>query len=163
MSKPTKKPGRVKAALLEWLGVPVGLADEAFWANFGANTAGQQVNERSVLQLSAVWACARIIAETISTLPLGLYEKTGEGRRGAAQHPLYTLIHSRPNADTTAAVFWESMIVAMLLRGNGCAEMKFIGSRFVALAFLVPGRLSIGKDSKGKRRFKYTEKDGTQR
>ncbi len=163
MSKPTKKPGRVKAALLEWLGVPVGLTDEAFWANFGANTAGQQVNERSVLQLSAVWACARIIAETISTLPLGLYERTADGRRGASQHPLYTLIHSRPNSGTTAAVFWESMIVAMLLRGNGCAEMKFIGSRFVALEFLVPGRLSIGKDSKGKRRFKYTEKDGTQR
>jgi HK97 family phage portal protein len=163
MTTQTKKPGRIKAAVLNWLGVPVGLTDDAFWSAFGATAAGQQVNERSILQLSAVWACARIIAETISTLPLGLFERVGEGRRSAAGHPIYTLIHSRPNADSTAAVFWEAMIVSMLLRGNGFAEKRVIGGRLVSLDFLSPGRLSVGKDSKGNRRYRYTERDGTQR
>lgn len=163
MSKPTKKPGRVKAAVLSWLGVPVGLTDEAFWSSFGTSAAGQQVNERSVLQLSAVWACARIIAETISTLPLGLYERTSDGRRGASQHPLYNLIHSRPNAETTAAVFWEAMIVSMLMRGNAFAERKYLGGRLVSLDFLAPGRLAITKDTKGNRIYRYTERDGKQR
>src|SRR5690606_25748289 len=122
MKNQQKKPGRVKAAVLNWLGVPVGLTDEAFWANLGSDVAGQQVNERTVMQLSAVWACVRLIAETISTLPLGLYERTADGRRSASDHPLYRLIHSNPNADSTAAVFWEAMIVSMLLRGNGFAE-----------------------------------------
>ena len=163
MKTQSKKPGRIKAAVLNWLGVPVGLTDDAFWSSFGTTAAGQQVNERSVLQLSAVWACARIIAETISTLPLGLFERVGEGRRSASTHPIYTLVRSRPNAGSSAAVFWEAMIVSMLLRGNAFAEKRMIGGRLVSLEFLAPGRLSIGKDSKGNRRYRYTEKDGTQR
>ena len=55
--KQTKKPGKIKAALLDWLGVPVGLSDVAFWQNFGTTAAGQTVNEKSMLQLSAVWYC----------------------------------------------------------------------------------------------------------
>lgn len=122
MKPKTKKPSRLKAAVLGWLGVPVGLTDEAFWSQFGTNVAGQAVNECSVLKLSAVWACARLIAETISTLPLGLYEKTPKGRIALTDHPLYSVIHSRPNPDSTAVVFWEAMIVSMLLRGNGFPE-----------------------------------------
>ena len=163
MSKQTKKPGRVKAAILGWLGVPVGLTDEAFWSAMGRSEAGQQVNESTVLQLSAVWACARIIAETIATLPLGIYERTSTGRRAADSHPLTFLLSRQPNSKTTAAVFWEAMIVAMLLRGNGMAEQVMLGGRRVALNFLFPGRLSITRDSKGKRRYRYTERDGTQR
>lgn len=163
MKTKAKKPGRVRAAVLGWLGVPISLTDDAFWANFGTTAAGQQVNEKSVMQLSAVWACARIIAETISTLPLGLYERTSTGRKPATDHPLYQLIHARPNAGTTSAVYWEAMIVAMLMRGNGIAEMKMIGRRLVALEFLVPGRLNVGRDSKGNRRYRYTDNDGTQR
>jgi len=163
MKTNSKKPGRIKAAILDWLGVPVGLTDDAFWSSVGTTAAGQTVNERSILQLSAVWACARIISETISTLPIGLFERVGDGRQSASGHPIYTLVHSRPNADSSAAVFWEAMIVSMLLRGNAFAEKRMIGSRIVSLEFLSPGRLSIAKDSKGNRRYRYTEKDGTQR
>ena len=163
MSKQPKKPGRIKAAFQKWLGVPVGLTDEAFWSAFGASEAGQQVNERSVLQLSTVWACARIIAETIATLPLGVYERTSKGRRLASEHSLHYLLHRQPNASTTAAVFWEAMIVSMLLRGNAFAERLMIGQRLVALQFLSPGRLSITRGLNGKRRYLYTDRDGKQR
>ncbi|MDT4838482.1 phage portal protein, HK97 family [compost metagenome] len=163
MKNTPKKPGRLKAALLNWLGVPVGLTDEAFWNSFGTSVAGQAVNECSVLKLSAVWACARLIAETISTLPLGLYQKTSDGRLSLSTHPLYEIIHSRPNADSTAVVFWEAMIVSMLLRGNGFAEKLFIGPRLVALNFLVPSRLSITRGLNGKRIYRYAERNGSQR
>lgn len=163
MKNSQKKPGKLKAALLNWLGVPIGLTDEAFWASFATNVAGQTVCEGSVLKLSAVWACARIIAETISTLPLGLYQKTAEGRVALVNDPLYDIIHSSPNADSTAVVFWEAMIVAMLLRGNGCAEKRRIGQRLVALEFLVPSRLTVTCGSNNQRIFRYTERNGTQR
>lgn len=161
--KTKTKPGRIKAALLDWLGVPIGLTDAAFWQQFGVSAAGQQVNEKTVLKLSAVWSCTRLIAETISTLPLGLYQRTSNGRVSANGHPLYSIIHSRPNADTTAAVFWEAMIASMLLRGNGFAEKRYIGGRLVSLEFLVPSRLAISRDANGRRRFRYTGQDGKQR
>jgi len=163
MKNQQKKPGRIKAAFQSWLGVPVGLTEEAFWTYFGKTEAGQQVNERTVMQLSTVWACVRLIAETISTLPLGLYERTSSGRVEARNHPLYPLIHSYPNDESTASVFWESMIVSMLLRDGGFAERKFIGSREVALVFLDRRRLSITRDSRGNREYRFTERNGTQR
>ncbi|HEJ4173245.1 TPA: phage portal protein [Pseudomonas aeruginosa] len=163
MKPKTKKPSRLKAAVLGWLGVPVGLTDETFWNQFGTNVAGQQVNECSILKLSAVWSCTRLIAETISTLPLGLYEKTSTGRNPLPNHPLYDIIHSRPNADSTASVFWEGMVVSMLLRGNGFAEKKFLGGRLVALVFLPPSRLAITRGSAGNRIYRFTERNGKQR
>ena len=153
-----KKPGKIKAALLDWLGIPISLTDSAFWAQATATSAaGQDVNNNTILQLSAVWACARLISETISTLPLSLYEKTAKGRVAATNIPVYTLIHSRPNPDTVASVFWESMVAAMLLRGNGFGEKKTIGNTLVGLVFLDPNRLSIQSDINGKLRYYYNE------
>jgi len=161
--KSKAKPGRIKAALLNWLGVPADLTTAEFWAQFGVRAAGQQVNEQSVLRLSTVWACARLISETISTLPLGLYQRTSNGRVSATGHSLYNLIHARPNADSTAAVFWEAMIASMLLRGNGFAEKKYLGNRLVSLEFLVPHRLYVSRDASGRRRYRYTDLAGKQR
>jgi len=158
----SKKPGRVKAALLEWLGVPIALTDTAFWSQFGTSAAGQAVNQKSILQLSTVWACARIIAETISTLPLKLYEKRSDSRIMAGQHPLYDILHAQPNRNTTASVYWEAKIVAMLLNGNGLSEKKYVGNRLVALDFLIPARLTINRGLNGKLQYFYTE-NGKQR
>lgn len=160
--KSLKKPGRVKAALLDWLGVPIDLMNEDFWKYFGnQNVAGQVVNEKTILQLSAVWSCVRLIAETISTLPLQVYERTADGRKTASTHPLYSIIHTQPNADSTATVFWEAMIVAMLMGGNAVAQPKYIGPKLVALNFLNPCRLSCSRIN-GKRVWRYTKQDGTQ-
>lgn len=162
--KQLKKPGRVKAALLEWLGVPIDLMNVEFWEQFGNNrVAGQTITQGTVMQLSTVWACVRLIAETISTLPLQLYERLPNGERQLAnKHPLYSILHGQPNIDSTSAVFWEAMIVAMLMGGNGLAEMKFVGPRLVALNFLNPKKLTIDK-YQGKRRYRYTGDDGVQR
>lgn len=160
--KSSKKPGRLKAAILDWLGVPIALTTEEFWKEFSVNAAGQTVNERTIMQLSAVWSCTRLISETISTLPLKLYEKRSDGRVVARQHPLYELLHSQPNRDATSSVFWEAMIAAMLLRGNAMAEKKYLGNRLVALEFLIPSKLSRRRGADGKYRYWYTE-NGKQR
>ena len=161
MSKQLKT-GKIRAALLDWLGIPVSLTNEQFWASFSLTAAGQTVNDATILKLSAVWACARIIAETISTLPLHVYEKTPDGRRQADETNVYSLL-KMPNATTTSAVFWEAMLAAMLLRGNGLAEKKYIGGRITSLEFLSPNKLCITRDSQGNRIYTYTEKDSTQR
>lgn len=158
-----KKPGKIKATVLEWLGVPIDLFNVDFWQHFGNQmVAGQVVNQKTVMQLSAVWACVRLIAETISTLPLQVYERKSDGRVPANDHMVYGIIHSQPNADSTATIFWEAMVVSMLMHGNGMAEMKYIGRRLVALYFLDPCRLTIDK-YQGKRRYRYTDGDGKQR
>ncbi len=162
--KTIKKPRGIKAAIADWLGIPISLTNGEFFSEFygQSSASGQKVNEKTMLQLSAVWACVRLISGTMSTLPLNLYERTSNGRAIASTHALQSIIHSNPNVDSTASVYWESVIAAMLMRGNGISEKLIVGGRLVGLKFLVPCRLSITKNSNGTRKFVYTE-NGKQR
>lgn len=164
MKKKAHKVGRVRAAVLGWLGRPFGLTDVEAWARLGASSAaGVNVNDQNVLQLSAVWACVRLISETIGTLPLGMHERTSSGKRPAPQHPLHFILGTQPNPDTVSSVHWESIVAAMLLRGNARCEKLMVGDRVVGLQFLYPGRLAISRRGDGTKEYRYTEEDGRQR
>lgn len=63
---------------------------------FGTSASGKAVNPSSAIQVSAVYACVRVIAETIASLPFHVYETTENGSRKAPEHPLYRLIHDEP-------------------------------------------------------------------
>jgi HK97 family phage portal protein len=127
------------------------------------SNAGVEVTPKAVLQLDAAWACVRLISETIATLPLSMYERTANGKRFASQHPLQFVIHDQPNADSTASVFWEAMVAAMLLRGAGRAEKLYVGPQLVGLAFLDPDKLVCGRDAAGHKRFRYPRANGEMR
>lgn len=164
MKNKARKVGRVRAAVLGWLGAPFGLTDVDAWARLGVNSAsGVPVNDQNILKLSAVWACVRLISETIGTLPLGMHERTREGRRPAPQHPLDFILGAQPNTDTISSVHWEAVVAAMLLRGNAWCEKLMIGERVVGLQFLYPGRLSISRKNNGETEYRYTDEDGRQR
>lgn len=57
--------------------------------SFGSSMSGKSVTPSSAIQVSAVYACVRVIAETIASLPLHIYEATDAGSRKANEHPLY--------------------------------------------------------------------------
>lgn len=160
-----KKIGRIAASVRQWLGIPIDLTNDEAWVSLGGSRgpAGVTVTPHSAMQVSAVWACVRLISETIATLPLGVFERGPNGKRAAPQHPLHFIIHDQPNAGTTASVFWEAFVASMLLRGAGRAEKLMIGNRLVGLAFLNPDRLTCSRDANGQKEWRYTEKDGSQR
>lgn len=57
---------------------------------FGGSTAGKPVNERSAMQMTAVYACVRILSEAIAGLPVHLYKYTNNGgKEKAVKHSLY--------------------------------------------------------------------------
>lgn len=157
--------GRIRAAIRSWLGVPFDLTNGEAWAHVGGHDspAGVTVTPDSMLSLSTVWGCVRLISETIATLPLSLYERTSAGKSVATQHPLQMIIHDQPNPDTTASVHWEATVAAMLLRGKAHAEKLMIGNRLVGLQFLDPNRLNISRGSNGVKIYRYTEITGIQR
>lgn len=139
-----KQPGRVKSALLNWLGVPISLTDGAFWAAWTSanNFSGKNVTVNSALQLSAAWACVRLISETLSTLPMNLYRDTGGAKVIAKDHQLYSLLHTQPNADMTAVVFWQAYVASMLLWGAAYVEKRMSGGAITSFEFLLPNLVS---------------------
>lgn len=154
-----KQVGPVRSAIVRWLGLTDGSSWPDSFGGVGSNS-GEMVNERSVLQLSAAWACVRLISETISTLPLTMYTSDDSGKRAVTDHPLHYLIHDMPNDKTIAAVYWESVVSSMLLRGVAYSEKMMVGSRLVGLRFLPRGRLTLPTSGNGY--YLYTENDGTQ-
>ena len=85
---------------------------------FGISGSGKSVTAQTAIQLSTVYACVRVISETVASLPLGVYEATDDGNRKAADHPLYRLLHDEPNAEMTSFVFREVMLAHLLLYGK---------------------------------------------
>lgn len=135
------QPLGVKASLQRWLGVPITLTHGEFWREFyGVGSfVGRKVSVDQALQLSTVWACVRLISETLATLPLGFFQRNRDGSRTpATEHPLYELLHNQPNADMTAVVFWEVVIASLLLWGNAYVEAIRAGGAVIALEFLMP-------------------------
>ncbi|MBI6941427.1 phage portal protein [Pseudomonas putida] len=155
-----KKPSRVKSALLDWLGVPVGLADGSFWQEwFGTSASGKHVSVDKALQLSTVWACVRLLSESVSTLPLRFYRRMPDGSREQAKdHPLYRLLCRVPNVEMTPQRFMLLVVASLCLRGNAFVEKKMIGQRVVALVPLLPQHMTVKRQDNGRLQYKYSEK-----
>tara|TARA_Y100001951_G_scaffold104083_1_gene114636 strand:+ start:2355 stop:3602 length:1248 start_codon:yes stop_codon:yes gene_type:complete len=162
----TKKPGKVRAAIIDWLGKPLGLStkDFAFWQDYyGKSSSGKNVTVDSSLQLSTVWACVRLLSETISTLPLKLYERQSDGSRVRAErHPLYNVLTRSPNAEMTQSRFIAFIVSSIALRGCAFIEKKRIGNKIVALEPLLPQNMVVDRKKNGQLEYRYTE-DGEKR
>lgn len=155
--------GRIAAAIDGWVRSFTTRDEELYVDRDMLSEAGVSVTPRAVLQVDAVWACVRLISETIATLPLSIYERTSSGKQVASTHPLHFVVHDQPNVDSTAAIFWEAMIVAMLLRGNAHAEKLYAGQRVIGLQFLDPGKLTVSPDANGNKVYTYKRSNGTPR
>jgi HK97 family phage portal protein len=159
-----RRPVGVKASLQSWLGVPISLQDGNFWRALSGTSSwtGRQVTVDQALQLATVWACVRLISETIATLPLPLYQRNANGSRTpATNHQLYELLHDQPNADMTAAVFWEIVVSSLLLWGNAYVRIIRNGIDGISgLDFLHPARMTLRRLASGELEYRYRDSSG---
>lgn len=115
------------------------------------------------LALSAVWACVRRLSETISTMPIQVFERTADGNRAVDyQHPLQFVLHDSPNADMTSIEFWQAMQCCVELWGNAYASKQQVGGELVGLNFLRPERMQVRKLTDGRIQYLYAGQSGRQ-
>ena len=125
---------------------------------FGESSSGKRVNERSAMQMTAVYSCVRILAEAVAGLPLHLYRyKEDGGKEKALDHPLYLLLHDEPNPEMSSFVFRETLMTHLLLWGNAYAQIIRNGrGEVMALYPLMPDRMAVDRDDKGQLYYEYT-------
>jgi HK97 family phage portal protein len=105
-------------------GVPAPSDD--YWYNpVGTSTsAGMRITPDAAKQIASVMACVRCISEDVGSLPLFIYRRLQNGgKERASGHPLYDLLHDRPNRWQTAMEFREMLQAHVELRGNGYAQI----------------------------------------
>lgn len=123
---------------------------------FGRTTSGKTVNERTALQTTAVYACVRILSETIASLPLHVYRYTEGGKAKDTEHVLYTLLHDEPNPDMTSFVFRETLMSHLLIWGNAYAQiLRDRSGQVIGLYPLLPDQMSVHRSEKGKLFYVY--------
>ncbi len=112
----------------------------------GTQTAsGAHVTADAALRVAAVYSCVSVISETIGSLPLNVYQRrSGGGKTQRRDHPLYRLLHARPNSWQTSFEFREMMQAHFELRGNAYAY-KNMDSRgnLLELLPLHPDRVEV--------------------
>lgn len=123
----------------------------------GGSTSGKNVNERSAMQMTAVYSCVRILSEAVAGLPLHLYRYGADGSKEKAEdNLLYFLLHDEPNPEMTSFVFRETLMTHLLLWGNGYAQIIRNGKgEVVALYPLMPNRMMVNRDDKGQLYYEY--------
>ena len=128
---------------------------------FGSSSAGKRVNERSAMQMTAVYSCVRILSEAIASLPLHVYKTSDEGsKEKAVEHPLYFLLHDEPNPEMTSFIFRETLMTHLLLYGNAYAQVIRNGKgEVIALYPLMPNRMNVDRDDKGQLYYEYMMTD----
>ena len=125
---------------------------------FGPSTSGKLVNEFTAMQTTAVYACVRILAETLAALPLQMYCYTATGKERVYNHPLYHLLHDEPNPEMTSFIFRETLMSHLLIWGNAYAQI--IRDRLGRVQGLYPLRLdkmTVCRDERGKIFYLYTK------
>jgi len=128
---------------------------------FGGTASGKTVNERTAMQTTAVYACVRILAETIASLPLNVYRSTDNGKEKAIDHQLYYLLHDEPNPEMTSFVFRETLMSHLLLWGNAYAQIIRDGrGKVLALYPLLPDRMMVDRTTEGQLYYEYRKDTG---
>lgn len=124
---------------------------------FGRAESGERVDEKSSLQIATVYACVRLLAETVAGLPLHLYRYTANGgKEMAIDHPLYKILYRQPNPEMTSFSFRECMMTHLLLWGNAYAQIVRDGkNEILGLYPLMPQNVEIDRDDSGQIYYIY--------
>lgn len=117
--------------------------------SMGVSSSGKIVNERASMQITAVYACVRILSESVAQLPFNLYKNVKGGKTKALNHPLYRVLHDEPNPEMTSFVFRETLMTHLLLWGNAYAQIiRNNRGEIVALYPLMPNKMEVTRDEK---------------
>jgi HK97 family phage portal protein len=115
------------------------------------------VDEKSAMQIATVYACVRLLAESVACLPLHLYQLDGEdGKLKAKNHPLYKILYRQANPEMTSFSFWEVMMTHLLLWGNAYAQIVRDGKNgILGLYPLLPENVEMDRENGGELYYIY--------
>lgn len=128
-----------------------------------ANDAASTVTFDTAMQLSAVWSCVKLLAETVSSLPLTIYKISADGTRKAADtHALSIMFAGKVNQYQTRIEFFETVILNLVMYGNAYCHIQRLGDRIVGLLPLNSPQMEVTLLADGSMVYTYQTDGGLQ-
>ena len=143
MAREPKRKG-LKAAIRSWLLGPVSSAGSILGMYANGIDAGVTVNTDTALRFTAVFAAIKLLAENIAGLPKSVMIRTKDGGYVPAEdHPVYTLLHDRPNGYMNVFTFWFVMLAWMLGKGNAISVQLYDKGKPIAMHPVYPDWVKV--------------------
>lgn len=112
------------------------------------SNSGVNVNESTALNSTAVFACIRLLSDTLASLPCPVYKRLNpRGKERATKYPLYKLIHTKANPIMPSFTWRETMMAHILTWGNCYSEIEYAENGWpIALWPLRPDKTKPERD-----------------
>jgi len=119
-----------------------------------AEPAAVSVTEDTALQVSAVWACVRLLSETVASLPFNI--KNVSDNSVAEDFYFQQFINRKPNRYQTKQEFFETMMLNLTLHGNAYAKIQRIGGKVTSLMPMMSAQVEVTLLNDGSVIYTYT-------
>ena len=118
---------------------------------YGPTSAAVSVTPDTAMRVATVFACVRVLAEGVASLPLHLYRRTQDGgKTRATDHPLYDLLHSAPSPELTSFDLREFLLASLCLSGNAyCRLYRDRAGRVREIVPIQPDRVAVDRSKRG--------------
>jgi len=127
----------------------------------GPSWSGQPVSIDTAQNHSVVWACERIISESMAFMPLNMMQATSAGKIFATHHPMYSALHNAPNEEMTSMGYRETATAHVVMGGNSYSQIMRRSGTGIAneLYPLLPSQVKVDRDSQ--KRLVYIVKESS--
>lgn len=134
---PIKNIGFQDKELLEWLGL-------------------EEENKRTIHEVT-YYTCLKMLSETLGKMPIKMYQRTENGLEKITNHPVYYLLHVRPNPFMTPTTFWTTVEFnrnhygnAYVLKEEEISLRKYGGEYKIKNLWIMPSNdVTVLIDNKG--------------
>jgi HK97 family phage portal protein len=136
---------------------------------FGIQTGSPPINQDeiadtvtfdSAMQLSAVWSCVKLLAETVASLPINVYKITENGRKVDKNNDLQLLFSGKVNRYQTKVEFFETVILNLVINGNAYCLIQRFGDKIVGLLPLMADQMRVTLMPDGSVTYEYYQDAG---
>ena len=103
---------------------------------------GASVSHQSALEVPAVLSCVRVISEGVAQVPFKVYRQVGDKIMPAAEHPLYRVLHRKPNGWMTSFELRETMTIHCVMTGDAYAFINRVRGEVRELIPFPPGAVN---------------------
>lgn len=146
-------------------GVVVDLMDPRLgqFAGGAPTLTGHSINDDSSMRVTTAFACVRIIAETLGSVTLKVFERQSNGNAIEVDHDIKDVLVVRPNVDMTGMEYREAKGTNLAARGNAVSLLERRGNGNIASLYPVPtSRVTKKRNLDGSATFMVNDRGKTE-
>lgn len=121
---------------------------------------GEVVSVETAMNHSVVWACNRVISESVGITPALMMQRKGANTQIADKHPMCAGMQYEPNCEITSQEFRETRTTHCVLGGDAFSKIIRRSGTGVAMELdpLLPPQVEVAREKDGQKRLVYVVK-----